>query len=58
MAALGPAELKNIELPVVVHRVVLPWEEASSAGPEAAHIHKADSRKWKPARASRPRRRG
>jgi adenylate cyclase len=28
MAALGPAELKNIELPVVVHRVVMPWEAA------------------------------
>ncbi len=27
LAALGPAELKNIELPVVVHRVVLPWEK-------------------------------
>jgi class 3 adenylate cyclase/tetratricopeptide (TPR) repeat protein len=25
LASLGPAELKNIELPVVVHRVVLPW---------------------------------
>ncbi len=30
MAALGPAELKNIELPVVVHRVVMPWEPHSS----------------------------
>jgi TolB-like protein/class 3 adenylate cyclase/Tfp pilus assembly protein PilF len=26
IAALGPAELKNIELPVVVHRVLMPWE--------------------------------
>ena len=25
-ASLGPAELKNIELPVAVHRVVMPWE--------------------------------
>ena len=31
LAALGPAELKNIELPVVVHRVVLPWEKAGTA---------------------------
>ena len=27
MVALGPAELKNIELPVVVHRVVMAWEK-------------------------------
>lgn len=27
-ASLGPAELKNIELPMAVHRVVLPWESA------------------------------
>ncbi len=26
MAEVGPAELKNIQLPVVVHRVVMPWE--------------------------------
>jgi adenylate cyclase len=26
LASLGPAELKNIELPIVVHRVVLPWQ--------------------------------
>jgi adenylate cyclase len=25
-ASLGPAELKNIELPMAVHRVVMPWE--------------------------------
>lgn len=25
LTALGPAELKHIELPVVVHRVMLPW---------------------------------
>jgi len=31
MVTLGPAELKNIELPVVVHRVVMPWEKASKA---------------------------
>ena len=30
IAALGPAELKNIELPVVVHRVLMPWESASA----------------------------
>ena len=29
IAALGPAELKNIELPVVVHRVVMAWESGS-----------------------------
>ncbi len=29
LALLGPAELKNIELPVVVHRVVMPWESAT-----------------------------
>src|SRR5437867_2940943 len=29
-ASLGPAELKNIELPVPVHRVVMPWEPQSS----------------------------
>ncbi len=29
LALLGPAELKNIELPVVVHRVVMPWESAA-----------------------------
>jgi class 3 adenylate cyclase len=28
LALLGPAELKNIQLPVVVHRVVMPWESA------------------------------
>jgi len=35
LAPLGPAELKHIELPVVVHRVCLPWQPAgrSSAGP-------------------------
>ncbi len=30
LALLGPAELKNIELPVVVHRVVMPWESATN----------------------------
>jgi class 3 adenylate cyclase/Tfp pilus assembly protein PilF len=28
LAALGPAELKNIELATVVHRVLMPWEPA------------------------------
>src|SRR5438876_456159 len=27
-ACLGPAELKNIQLPIAVHRVVMPWEQA------------------------------
>ena len=31
LTALGPAELKNIVLPVVVHRVVMPWETPSSS---------------------------
>ncbi|MSU36428.1 MAG: adenylate/guanylate cyclase domain-containing protein [Pedosphaera sp.] len=31
MAALGPAELKNIELAILVHRVVMPWEGAVPA---------------------------
>ena len=33
IAALGPAELKNIELPVVVHRVLMPWESAPARLP-------------------------
>jgi class 3 adenylate cyclase len=33
LALLGPAELKNIELPVVVHRVVMPWESACHPAP-------------------------
>jgi hypothetical protein len=38
MAALGPAELKNIELPVVVHRVLMPWDtpENNRCGPADA----------------------
>jgi class 3 adenylate cyclase len=36
LALLGPAELKNIELPVVVHRVVMPWESAASSAPVRA----------------------
>ena len=35
-ASLGPAELKNIELPVAVHRVVMPWEKPSSSRREEA----------------------
>jgi TolB-like protein/class 3 adenylate cyclase/Flp pilus assembly protein TadD len=37
MAALPPARLKNIDLPVVVYRVVMPWEEQSSSRPEETH---------------------
>jgi class 3 adenylate cyclase len=33
LALLGPAELKNIQLRVVVHRVVMPWESAASLAP-------------------------
>lgn len=33
LALLGPAELKNIQLPVVVHRVVMPWESARRQSP-------------------------
>ncbi|HXJ59934.1 MAG TPA: adenylate/guanylate cyclase domain-containing protein [Verrucomicrobiae bacterium] len=47
MAALGPAELKNIELPVVVHRVVLPWEAQSSNRREEALKSKTESGKQK-----------
>jgi len=32
VTALGPFDLKNISLPVVVHRVVLPWEPTPSRG--------------------------
>jgi adenylate cyclase len=31
LASLGSAELKNIKLPVAVHRIVLPWEKPSSS---------------------------
>jgi TolB-like protein len=31
-ASLGPAELKNIELPMAVHRVVMPWERGAETG--------------------------
>ena len=37
LTALGPAELKNIVLPVVVHRVVMPWETPSSSRGNEAH---------------------
>ncbi len=36
LTALGPAELKNIVLPVVVHRVTMPWETPSSSRREEA----------------------
>ena len=35
-ASLGPAELKNIELPVAVHRVVMPWEKGPGCYPGQA----------------------
>ncbi len=37
LTALGPAELKNIVLPVVVHRVTMPWETTGSSRREEAH---------------------
>ena len=41
-ANLGPAELKNIEIPMAVHRVVMPWETdkqaAEGAGKPARRI--------------------
>ena len=36
LAALGPTELKNIDLPVSVFRVVLPWDEVTPSEPVAA----------------------
>ncbi len=36
MTTLGPAELKNIELPVVVHRVTMPWETPGSSRSRSA----------------------
>src|SRR5262249_42867887 len=44
LASLGPAELKNIELPVVVHRVVLPWETEGSRRREEARTFKSEIR--------------
>jgi class 3 adenylate cyclase len=35
LAAIGPAELKNIRIAMVLHRVVLPWEPVASP-PEAS----------------------
>ena len=37
MAALGATELKNIELPMLVHRVVMPWDQSRSSRRESAH---------------------
>jgi class 3 adenylate cyclase/TolB-like protein/tetratricopeptide (TPR) repeat protein len=37
LAVLGAAELKHIALPVVVQRVVLPWEAPGSSRGEPAH---------------------
>lgn len=31
VTVIGPAELKNIQVPVVVHRVVLPWQTGAPA---------------------------
>jgi len=36
-ANLGPAELKNIELPMAIHRVVMPWDMSSSGRRASAH---------------------
>ncbi len=36
LAPLGPAELKNIDLPVSVFRVVLPWDASAPIVPAAA----------------------
>src|SRR5262249_23963099 len=44
MAALGPAELKNIELPVVVHRVVMPWDQSDSRQRKEARSSKSEIR--------------
>ncbi len=42
LAPLGPTELKNIDLPVSVFRVLLPWEAAAAAGPAVpAMSHRA-----------------
>jgi len=47
LVVLGPAELKNIELPVVVHRVVMPWDVKSSSRREEALKSKTESGKQK-----------
>jgi TolB-like protein/class 3 adenylate cyclase len=47
-ANLGPAELKNIELPVAVHRVLLPWEP-----PPEGRRHQVETG-WKPRRGAAP----
>jgi TolB-like protein/class 3 adenylate cyclase/Tfp pilus assembly protein PilF len=40
LASLGPAELKHIDLPVVAHRVVLPWETRGSRRRGSAHAER------------------
>ncbi len=45
--ALGPAELKNIVLPVSVHRVLLPWQPAATPAPSTVRFRMAPSGlKW------------
>ncbi len=48
-ASLGPAELKNIELPVTVHRVVMPWEKGPTLLPPMHPRRKSEW--WKAAAA-------
>src|ERR1051325_4479959 len=45
-ASLGPAELKNIQLPVTVHRVVMPWEKSGSVFWSASR-HRGAATGWK-----------
>jgi adenylate cyclase len=47
MATLGPAELKNIDQAMVVHRIVMPWEDAAPAGGQnRAHLWRGWRSAW------------